>query len=196
MQRQEGLTDDYLSTTALLNKEYKEWNDTFQYAIANNNAKALLVKEQNQQLQDVLDENGMTFDIASWFNPDGSISKQFEFDMKDVGFNYGEATLTEINGLVNGIASVNQSINAGVELSNQAVSRMLDIDKQRIEDLKTSLQKIMDDEKDYMNDKITYYNSLNSLLAKYYSVTNSITEAHHNINKELKAAQTSYKYLD
>lgn len=196
LQRQEGLTDDYLSTTALLNKEYKEWNDTFQYAIANNNAKALLVKEQNQQLQDVLDENGMTFDIASWFNPDGSISKQFEFDMKDVGFNYGEATLTEISGLVNGIASVNQSINAGVELSNQAVSRMLDIDKQRIEDLKTSLQKVMDDEKDYMNDKITYYNSLNSLLAKYYSVTNSITEAHHNINKELKAAQTSYKYLD
>ena len=196
LQRQEGLTDDYLSTTALLNKEYKEWNDTFQYAIANNNAKALLVKEQNQQLQDVLDENGMTFDIASWFNPDGSISKQFEFDMKDVGFNYGEATLTEISGLVNGIASVNQSINAGVELSNQAVSRMLDIDKQRIEDLKTSLQKVMDNEKDYMNDKITYYNSLNSLLAKYYSVTNSITEAHHNINKELKAAQTSYKYLD
>ncbi len=49
---------------------------------------------------------------------------------------------------------------------------------------------------DSLNFNSSQIGSLHTLLQSYYDVTNSITEAQHEINKELDASLTMYEYLD
>ena len=193
LEKEIDLTDDYTKKLILRNKLTKEYNDTIAYSDANEKAKRNILIEQTNELLDYIKDNNLGLDISGWFDKDGNLTDKYAFDTQNL---VDTEFYPFINGYVQAMANTYASINDTNEKRANAIAENLNLDKQRIEDLKTSLQKVMDDEKDYMNDKITYYNSLNSLLAKYYSVTNSITEAHHNINKELKAAQTSYKYLD
>ena len=65
-----------------------------------------------------------------------------------------------------------------------------------ISELVEDYEKMRQDEKDALSFEASQYNSLKTLLQSYYDVTNSISEAQHEINKELKASQSMYEYLN
>lgn len=52
------------------------------------------------------------------------------------------------------------------------------------------------DEIDSLNFESSQYDSLKTLLQSYYDVTNAVADAQHEINKELRASQSMYEYLD
>ncbi|WP_249312104.1 peptidoglycan DD-metalloendopeptidase family protein [Congzhengia minquanensis] len=205
----ESLTEDPIAKAILRNRKYKENQDTVNYSKASQKANGEQRDAVMAQLfrfldgNAITDINGVKLNPTDWFNIDGSISDEFERDMKDIISRYGEAVDTEIRGLVEGISIFGQAINNNIEAGKKAQNELYASDQERKQEFINAVQKAIDIEtkaiekqKENLNEQITYYNSLNTLLSKYYSVTNSITEAHHNINKELKAAQTSYKYLD
>lgn len=199
----ESMTDDPVAKAILQNRRYQEAQDTIDYVQASQKAMGKERDEIIGKLNSALDMNGLNFDIESWFNPDGSLNEQFEFDMKDIAYYYGEHVETELRGMAEGIETYNQALSENIELSKQAQQTMYEIDQQRIDNFVSSMQhgielytEMIDKQKEALNEEITYYNSLSTLLSKHHSVVNSISEAHHSINKELQASQTMYKYLD
>ncbi len=61
-----------------------------------------------------------------------------------------------------------------------------------IEDYEEKIQ----NKTDALGLKSSQYDSLKTLLQSYYDVTNAVAEAQHEINKELKASQSMYEYLN
>lgn len=57
-------------------------------------------------------------------------------------------------------------------------------------------EEIRQDEIDSLNFESNQYDSLKTLLQSYYDVTNAVTDAQHEINKELRASQSMYEYLN
>ena len=57
-------------------------------------------------------------------------------------------------------------------------------------------EEMKQDEKDALSFESSQYDSIKTLLQSYYDVTNAVTEAQHEINKELKASQSMYEYLN
>ena len=57
-------------------------------------------------------------------------------------------------------------------------------------------EKMRQDEKDALSFESSQYSSLKTLLQSYYDVINAISEAQHEINKELRASKSMYEYLN
>ena len=66
----------------------------------------------------------------------------------------------------------------------------------KITEMMDEYEEIKQDEIDSLNFKSTRYNSLKTLLQSYYDVTNAVADARREIDRELKASQTMYEYLN
>ena len=58
------------------------------------------------------------------------------------------------------------------------------------------VSKLIEDYEEMKNLESSQLESQKNLLQSYYDVTNAVTEAQHEINKELKASQSMYEYLN
>lgn len=67
---------------------------------------------------------------------------------------------------------------------------------QAVEKEISNLEEAIDREKELLDLQSSKYNSLKSLLQSYYDVVNSISDAQHEINKELNTSKTLYEYLN
>lgn len=67
---------------------------------------------------------------------------------------------------------------------------------QAVEKEISNLEEAIDREKELLDLQSSKYSSLKSLLQSYYDVVNSISDAQHEINKELNTSKTLYEYLN
>lgn len=85
------------------------------------------------------------------------------------------------------------SLEEYTEKSAQYTQKLYSVAKNNIIETISELVKDYEEKKQLESSQ---YSSLKTLLQSYYDVTNAVTEARHEIDKELKASKTMYEYLN
>ena len=126
---------------------------------------------------------------------------------RDIYNDWGKYSDSHIQAIKREMDVVREYYKQGILTHKQFVERMLDLEKnaytvgkealvQAMEDLIDEQENVVEAEKDSLDLRMSRYSSLKTLLQSFYDISNSVTDAQHDINKELTASKTMYEYLN
>ena len=133
------------------------------------------------QLTETLLGNGLSFNISDWFSESGDILSQFEADMNTITDDIVKA---EVQSYVDIISGKKSKYMEFYEWQQSMEKSIADTRKSYLNDLKDAVDELFDLRRSKLD-------SEQSLLEKYYNLTNSIAEEQHTLNKELLEADTT-----
>lgn len=133
--------------------------------------------------------NSNPWDEESWFDSQGNATKAYTDLLNDRKLVPTKEIQEQIKNLFEKLSKYKKAYAENTEEITELNKEILQ-DEKEILDLRTEQ---FEKANDFAN---TYLDSKKTLLQAHYDIENSITEARHELNKELETSMTMYAYLD